>query len=80
METCLDTPTFNLKNQTDSLSREKADALLAIARIELFKRTPSVRTIEEIVTYGQPAKISVITLKDFLKNLHLQSLLVEETE
>lgn len=61
-----DAPTFNLKDQTDSLNREKADALLKIGQIELMKRLPNIRTISGRVEYGQSPEISSVTLEQHI--------------
>lgn len=63
-------PTYNLKDQSDSLVKEKADALLAIAKIELIKRLPKKTIIEGTVKMGEPAKVVEQDVADYIKALY----------
>ena len=61
------TPTYNLKDQSESLEKEKADALLIIAKIELIKRIGgSERVYPENVKYGE---VPIITEKSLVEQV-----------
>ncbi len=63
-------PTYNFKDQSDSLNAAKAEALLAIARIELIKRFPRTITTEGIVPYGSEPVIGEYGVYDIVKKRH----------
>lgn len=60
------TPTYSLKDQSDSLNKDKADALLAIAKIELMKRLPKFTTVEGSVSFGRMPTIKTISLEEYV--------------
>lgn len=61
------TPTYNLKNQSDSLDAQKADALLTIAKIELFKRTPRETFLEGKVKLGELPEVKETDFEAYIK-------------
>src|SRR3990167_9386941 len=60
-------PTYNLKDQSNSLNKEKADALLAIAAIELMKKTPMERRLVGTLALGQIPQIEDKTIYDIVR-------------
>jgi len=64
------TPAYKLKDQSDSLERDKADALLAIAKIELMKKIPSFTSVSGKVTYGNTPMVTTKTLIDEIREKH----------
>lgn len=64
-------PTYTLKDQSGSLNGEKADALLALAKIELMKRLPNKLSLEKSVKFGDAPKVSEKSVYDFIKERHL---------
>ncbi len=74
------TPTFNLKDQTDTLNIEKAEHLLAIAKIELMKKLPNERIFTEEIKYGEPPLITEKSVADIIREQHKVELVgFEET-
>ncbi len=63
-------PSYKLKDQSESLEREKADAILVIAKLELMKRMPSYTTISGNVSYGNVPMITCKTLVDEIRAAH----------
>lgn len=64
------TPSYKLKDQSDSLEKEKADAILAIAKIELMKKIPTYTSISGKVTFGGLPMITSKTLMDEIREAH----------
>lgn len=63
-------PSYNLKDQTGSLNSEKADALLALAKIELMKKMVFNTTIEGPIKFGSTPKIKSRSLTEYIKERH----------
>ncbi|HQW95599.1 MAG TPA: hypothetical protein PLU58_07345 [Saprospiraceae bacterium] len=66
-------PTYTLKDQSDSLNAVKAEALLAIARIELIKKLPNSVVIEGIVPYGTEPVVGEYGVYDIVRNRHKET-------
>lgn len=64
------TPTYNLKDQTDSKNIEKFEHLVQIAKIEMDKKEKSVKVISGTIDLDNPdipSQIQNIDLKDLVK-------------
>jgi hypothetical protein len=72
-------PTYNLKDQSNSVNREKADALLAIAAIELMKKTPIQRKLTGTLVLGETPQIKDKTIYDIVKERYLESIQEQPT-
>lgn len=70
-------PTYNLKDQSDSLNAMKAEALLNIARIELMKRIPKMIISDGQVKYGNEPQAKEYTVYDIVKKRHSETVLTK---
>lgn len=68
-------PTYSFKDQSDSLDKEKADALITIAKIELMKRTPKETVIAGKVKLGETPKIEEVDFEEYLRNRAKETLI-----
>lgn len=64
------TPTYALKDQSDSLNIGKANAILEIARIELFKKMPVQTIVSGNVKFGEMPKIEYVSVEEIIRNKH----------